>query len=219
MGRPDAVAEDWRVTATLAENEHVDQVLRTLHEREVRDELRDQLRGRVAVSGEGERLFLYADTEAAARVAEEVVRQVVGEHELRADIKLDRWHHIQEEWVDASVPLPQTDEERRAERERLEQQETRESQQSGAALWEVRVELPSHHEAAELADRLKQEGQPVVRRWTYLLLGANNEDEANALAKRLKDEVPNVEVHVEPGGGVAWELVAHPFAVFGGLGG
>jgi hypothetical protein len=214
------VAEDWRVTATLDENEHVNGLLRALHERQVRDELRDELGDRVAVSGEGEHVFLYADTEAAARGAEKVVRQVVGEHEMRADLKLDRWHHLEEEWVDASVPLPQTDEEKRAEHERLEQEETAESQQSGLATWEVRVELPSHHEASALADRLKQEDQPVVRRWTYLLVGANNEDDANALAKRLSDEVPAARVHVEPGGGMAWQLAPqNPFAIFGGLGG
>ena len=214
------VAEDWRITATLDENEHVNRLLRALHEHEVREELRDELGGRVAVSGEGDKVFVYADTEAAARAATQAVQQVVGEHEMRADLKLDRWHQLEEEWEDASVPLPQTDEEWQAEHERLEQKESAESQQSGLASWEVRVELPSHQEAAELADRLKQEGQSVVRRWKYLLVGANNESDANVLAERLADEVPEAHSHVEPGGGMAWQFTPqNPFAVLGGLGG
>jgi hypothetical protein len=57
-----------------------------------------------------------------------------------------------------------------------------------------------------------------VRRSSYLLVGANDEEEAKELAVRLGAEGT---VHVEPGAGVAWQLMpSNPFALFfGGLGG
>ena len=88
-----------------------------------------------------------------------------------------------------------------------------EALEHGHAPWEVRVELPSHGEADELADKLEQEGYDVVRRWRYLIVGAGSEGEARELAKRLHGSV-------EPGGELVWEVVPqNPFAVFGGLGG
>ena len=77
----------------------------------------------------------------------------------------------------------------------------------------MRVELPSHGEADELADQLESEGYDVARRWRYLIVGAASEEDAKALAKRVHGEA-------EPGGQVVWEVTPqNPFAVFGGLGG
>jgi hypothetical protein len=176
---------------TLHDTSHVGRVAQSLQEREVEEDVHRQLGGRIAVSGEGPRLFLYAGTEEAARAAGQAVQQELAQHGLSAgSITLDRWHPIEEEWQDASVALPQTPQERLAEHERLEQEETQQSLTTGHALWEVRVELPSHHEATELARRLKTEGRPVIRRWTLLVLGANDEDDANALADTIKQEAP-----------------------------
>jgi hypothetical protein len=54
----------------------------------------------------------------------------------------------------------------------------------------VRVQLPSRHAAVELAERLQAEGRSVIRRWTLLVLGANDEDDAIALAQVAKKEAP-----------------------------
>jgi hypothetical protein len=61
----------------------------------------------------------------------------------------------------------------------------------------------------------------VVRRHTFLLVGAANEDDAKSLAERLRGEVPaGAVVAVEPGGGMVWEVTPqNPFVLFGGLGG
>jgi hypothetical protein len=211
------VAEDWRVRATLEGTGHVNRLLRALREHEVRDELRETLAGRVAVSGEGDDVFLYADSEAAARAAEDVVHQVAAEHEMRADVQLDRWHESREAWVDAAVPLPATEAERQAEHEQLEQEETDESEDSGVASWEVLIELPSRHEAAKLAQRLRDDGYPTSQRWKYLFVGATNEDEAAALAQRVSADAPAAIVHVEPTDVPAQQ--SNPFAVLGGLAG
>jgi hypothetical protein len=210
------VAEDWRVTITLAERGETRRVLEALHEREVRQELRDELGGRVAVSSDGPTVFLYADTRRAADAAARALREVLDEEEVAAQPRLDRWHPIEERWEDATVPLPSSDDERRAERERLDAYEDATSVATGVAQWEVRLELASPREAEALADELQGEGRSVVRRSTYLLVGANDRDDAEELARRLGGRG---RVHVEPSSGVAWQLMpANPFAVFGGLG-
>ena len=82
---------------------------------------------------------------------------------------------------------------------------------------EVRVELASHAEAERLADELEIDGRSVVRRWWFVLVGANNQDDAEELGRRLASRG---KVHVEPSSGVAWQLLPrNPFAVFGVLGG
>jgi hypothetical protein len=185
------VANDWRVTVTLGDTSHVARVARSLHEHEAEEDLRRQLGGRVAVSADGPRLFLYAGTEDAARTADQVVGQVLARHELSAQsVTLQRWHPVEEEWEDASVALPQTPQQRQAEHERLEQEETQQSLATGQALWEVRAELPSHREAVALARRLEAQGRPVIRRWTLLILGANDQDDANELARAVQAEAP-----------------------------
>jgi hypothetical protein len=139
---------------------------------------------------------------------------------MQGDVRLDRWHHEEEEWEDASVPLPQTAAEVRTEHERLEQAETAESRTTGLAEWEVRIDLASHHDAIAMAERLDRDGfAHVVRRWKFLLVGTADRDNADALAQRLKTELPaGATVHAEPGSGMAWQLMPrNPFAVFGGL--
>jgi hypothetical protein len=182
--------DDWRVTVTLHDEAHVGRALESLREHEVEDDVRRRLGHRVAVSADGPRVLLYAGTEDAAREADQVVRQVMAQRGLGADFALDRWHPVEEEWQDADVPMPQTDEQRQAEHQRLEADETRESLATGHARWEVRVELPSHHDAVALADRLQAEGRPVIRRWKFLVLGANDEDDARDLARVIKQEAP-----------------------------
>jgi hypothetical protein len=202
--------DDWRVTVTLHDEAHVGRALKSLREHEVEDEVRRRLGHRVAVSADGPRVFLYAATEDAAREADQVVRQVMAQRDLAADFTLDRWHPVEEEWQDATVPLPQTDEQRQAEHDRLEAEQTRESLSTGHAQWEVRVELPSHHDAVALAERLQAEGRPVIRRWKFLILGANDEDDARGLARMITQEAPPAaSVQVEEAGPLL------PFAQYG----
>jgi hypothetical protein len=52
-----------------------------------------------------------------------------------------------------------------------------------------------------------------VRRWRYLLVGAESREDAEELARRLHGQV-------EPSSELVWEVVPqNPFAIFGGLGG
>jgi len=158
------VANDWRVTVTVHEASHAGQVMDSLREHEVEDDVRRRLGHRVAVSAEGSTVYLYAGTEDAAREADRVVRDLAAQRGVAADFALDRWHPIEEEWESADVAMPQSDAERQAEHQRLEQEETRESVETGRAEWEVRVEMPSRHAAVQLAERLEAEGRPAIRR-------------------------------------------------------
>jgi len=184
------VANDWRVTVTLHDEAHVGRVVESVREHEAEEDARHRLGGRVAVSVDGPSIFLYAGSENAAREASRVARDLTAKHGLSADFALDRWHPDEEEWENADVAMPQTEDERAAEHARLESDETAESKATGKAEFEVRVELPSHREAVRLADRLTAEGRPVIRRWTLLVLGANDSDDANALAEAIKREAP-----------------------------
>jgi hypothetical protein len=216
------MAEDWRVTVQLREERHRLGLLTKLHVREVEEEARARFGDRIAVSGSGSQVFLYAGTESAAREATTLVAEVLEGEGIESDFKLERWHPTEQAWEDASVPLPATAEAVRAEHERLEQQEAADSLETGIAEWELRIEFPSHDEAAGFADRLEGEGfRHIVRRSHYLIVGAPNEEEAETVAARLQDELPaDATIHVETGAGLAWEgMPANPFAIMGGLGG
>jgi hypothetical protein len=215
------VADDWRITVDFDDEGDGTQLVEWLSARRFASEERDQLRGRVAVSRDGARVFLYADTDELARDADGVVRSLLSSEGLGARIALERWHPVEQDWHDAGIPLPQTDDEIRAEHELQQEREAAQSLASGEAEWEVRVSLPSREATDELADQLEREGIPVTRRSTFLLVGAVNQDEAQALAERLQTEAPEgAEIHVEPGGAMVWQVSPqNPFAVFGGLGG
>jgi hypothetical protein len=215
------MAEDWRLIVDFDDEGDGTQLVEWLAARRFATEERGRLGGRVAVSRDGPRVFLYADSESLAREADGIVRALLASEGAEARISFERWHPVEQDWKDAAMPLPQTEDEVRAEHERQQEREAAESLASGRAEWEVRVSLPSRDATVALAERLEAEGTPAVRRSTFLLVGAANRDEAEALAERLRAEAPEgADVEVEPGGGMAWEVMPqNPFAVFGGLGG
>ena len=215
------MADDWRLTVELAEAGNAAGLVNALSELELEDAHRARVGERVVVSQDEGNVFLYADTEERARQVNALVQERLAELGFDADVALTRWHPVEQRWEDASVPLPTSDEEWQAEHERLQADEAAESAATGHAAWEVRAVLPSHEGTVRLADRLEREGIPVVRRARFLLVGAVNEDEARALAVRLRSETPaGSRIEVEPGGQMAWEVAPqNPFAFFGGLGG
>ena len=185
-----ADSNDWRVTISLADPAHLEGARRALSGHEVDEGARRQLGHSVAVGAGDSQIFLYAGTENAARDAERVARDVLGQQGIQAEFALHRWHPIEEEWESPDVALPRTEAERQAEHQRLEDAETAESLATGTAQWEARVELGSHREAVALADKLRGEGRTVVRRWKFLVVGANNEDDARELAEQIRREAP-----------------------------
>jgi hypothetical protein len=204
------MAEDWRVTFTV--DGDPEGILRALHERESAD----RTLSRVAVSSDGPNVFLYTDTRDAAEASRKALAEVLAAHGQSGEPVLERWDHADEHWEDPDVHLTAEQE-----HERLEEEETEESIDENVAEWEVRIELRSHHDASTFADKLEAEGRTVTRRWKYLLVSANDEDDADAFAQQIEAEAPaGAKVHVEPGSGLAWEFMPrNRFAIFGGLGG
>ena len=185
-----ADSNDWRVTISLTDPAHLERARRSFSAHEVEEDVRRQLGRSVAIGAGDSQIFLYAGTENAARDAERVARDVLASQGIEAEFTLHRWHPIEEEWEDPDVALPRTEAERQAEHQRLEDAETAESLAIGSAQWEARVEFPSHHEAVALADKLRSEGRTVIQRWKFLVVGANNEDDARELAEQIRREAP-----------------------------
>jgi hypothetical protein len=71
------------------------------------------------------------------------------------------------------------------------------------------------------SEQLREEGLPAVHRWRYLPVGATDEDNAKALAERIRDAAPaGSRVAAEGTWAAAYaERPPNPFAVLGGLGG
>jgi hypothetical protein len=214
------MGDDWRVTVDFDDEGDGAQFAERLAAFELEAEERERLGDRVIVSRDGPRVFLYTDAEERARAVHETVSARIESEGLSALTAFERWHPVEQAWKDPSVPMPRTEEQLEAEHERLQEREAAQSLEKGRSEWEVRVELASHEDTVALAERLESEGIPVVRRYTFLLAGAVNEDDARALAERLEREAPeDARIAVEPGGGLVWEVVpSNPFAVFGGLG-
>lgn len=213
------MADDWRVTVDLDDEADGTDLMEWLHALRLEAAERDLLGDRVIVSRDGARLYLYADTEERAREAQAKVETWLAQKDFSARLVLDRWHPLAQEWRDAAIPLPRTEAEIEAEDTIRQEREASEALAHGYAAWEVRVELPSAQATERLTERLESEEIPVVRRYRYLIVGAGTEDEAKALADRLRGEVPEARIEVEPGGGVVWEATPqNPFAIFGGLG-
>ena len=215
------MSDDFRVTVQLEDEGPVADFVDHVRAMDVEEEIRRRLGDRVVVSHDADQIFFYTDTEDAAREAERLVRPLLAEHELdEATVSVLRWHPVEEEWKDASEPLPDDPEEIAEERERYREREAAEARERGWTDFEVRAELPSHRETVEFAKRLEDEGLRVVRRWKFIIVGAATEDEAEALAHRIREQAPpGSRVIAEGSGGLAWQAGdGGGLAFLGGLG-
>ena len=152
------MSDEWRVEVELGDDQHhltLGERLRTL---DLDDEARSRLGDRVIATRDGDHMFLYADSEAAAREAERVAREIVSGEGLEAKTSITRWQPVQEAWVDASVPLPASEPEEQAEERAHEEAEQHDAEVEGEYDWEVRVDLPGLSETREMAKRLSAEG-------------------------------------------------------------
>src|SRR3954452_22763262 len=150
------MSDDYRLTVELDASQDGFSFAESLRERSLERDARKRLGDRVAVSADGPVVFLYTDTEEAAREAQTVIEPLLVEHKLTdSKISLSRWHPEEERWEPVEVPLPSTPEEHATEHAREEADEGEPTQEQGFAEWEVRTELPSHSETVEFAKRLE----------------------------------------------------------------
>ena len=193
--------DDWRVRIDLEEEGHANDLLARLGLElgsEARDLARELEARRLAVSRDGDVVYVYAASGIEAEQARAVVEAVLRDHGVTPrSVAVEHWLFEEDRWDDEPAG-PDVEEEVLA---------------RGYAPWEVRVECDSVAEARELADRLEDEGYGVVRGFRYVIAGTATREEARQLARRVHGEV-------EPGGELVWEVrPQNPFAVFGGLGG
>jgi hypothetical protein len=192
--------DDWRIRIELPDEEGAAGLLDKLGLRrgdaeELADELREH---RLAVSQDGDTVFVYASSGMQAEQASRVVERELQEEGLTPTrFVTERWLRDDERWDDE----PDAGD---VEEDLLRR---------GYAPWEVRVECESLAEADKLAEQLRSEGFDVSRTFTYVIAGAADREQAVELAKRVHGRV-------EPGGELVYEVQpSNPFAVFGGLGG
>ena len=193
------MADDWRIHIEVEEAHAgglLDRLAADLDE-EARELARSLAQKRLAVSRDGDDVFVYASSRAEAERANEVIQSQLRSlgAEARAS-RIEHWLEDEERWDDE--PKGETWEEEEVDR--------------GFAPWEVRVETGSRAEAKALAEQLETEGYRPVHSFRYLIVGTASKEDADALAARLHGQV-------EAGGEVVREATPqNPFAIFGGLG-
>ena len=192
--------DDWRIRIELPDEAEAQDLLGRLGLRQSgAEELADDLREhRLAVSQDGDTVFVYAATGMQAEQAARIIESELDDQGLAPSrFVTERWLQDEERWND-DPEQPDIEEE---------------LLQRGSAPWEVRVEADSLREAHDLAEQLRSEGYDVSRTFTYVIAGTRSRDEAVELARRIHGEV-------EPGGELVYEVQPqNPFAVFGGLAG
>lgn len=219
--RSAVVNDDWRLRIELGEEGIAHALSQRLTDHELEHDLESAFHDRVVVSLEGPVVFCYAGTRDQAERARELVQRVGAEHGWKLQLSLAHWHPTAEEWEDPDTPLPDSPASVEEEREERVAQERHDSAEQGYPEFEVRVQCTSRHDAAQLSQRLQDEDIPHVHRWSYLLIGATDEDSAQALAQRLRGEAPDgATVTTERNQRAIYEHRAwSPFSLLGGLGG
>jgi hypothetical protein len=212
--------DDWRVEVDLDDPEHGYPLTERLRALDLDDEVRERLGEDVIVTRDGSRIYLYTSSEESAREAARVISEVLAAEGLTAEVAVKRWHPVEQEWLDPSVPLPDDPGEVEAEYRHREQREREEAVREGDTDWAVRVTLHDHEAVRRLAVQLELEGLWVVRRWHHLLVKALTDEQAAELAERIRAEAPpEAEITVEVSDPEVGRLISNPFAVFGGLAG
>ena len=213
--------DEWRLQVDPHDPSHAKLVTERLEARELEHDLSNAFADRVIVSREDKRVFLYAGSREQAESARELILGLAKQHGWDLSLELKRWHPTAEEWEDPDKPLPADDAAKVAEHEAMIAAERKQTEETGHPEFEVRIDLPSRHDALNLVERLRSEGLLPVHRWKYVLIGATDEDNAVALAKRIEAEVPpGSKVKAEGTWKAAYdERPPNPFAFMGGLGG
>jgi hypothetical protein len=193
------MADDWRIHIDV-EAEHGRGLLERLAGElsgEARELARELEARRLAVSRDGDDVYVYASSHTEAEAALRVIEAELRENEIEARTSsIEHWLADEDRWSDE--PPGETWEQEEVER--------------GFAPWEVRVECASQDEARGLAEQLESEGYRPERRFQFLIVGTETREDADTLAARLHGSV-------EPGGELVWETApGNPFAVFGGMG-
>ena len=101
-------SDEYRVEIDIHESVHgrLSERLRSL---DLDDEVAERLGDRVIVTRDGEKLYVYTQTADAAAEAERVVRDVLAEEDIEAELRRRRWNPDERFWQDADEPLAPAD--------------------------------------------------------------------------------------------------------------
>jgi hypothetical protein len=194
---PDLPPDEWRVEVNLDDESHGYSLGERLRSHDLDDEARKRLAGGVIVTRDGPLVYVYTTSEAAAREAERVLRELVDAERLTADIGVTVWDEERDAWLDAArgdvVEDPRAGEE--------------------GPEYFVLVESEDHAELEALAGRLEGEGRPVELRRGKLLVGSFDDEEVEQLAERLRGEV-GPETHVQVRADIFTDLPSPGFLLF-----
>jgi hypothetical protein len=102
------MGEEWRVTLIFN-----DSLIPGKRVAAVRDLLRGRLGDdiSVSVSGDKERVFLYAGAASAAEEAAHAAQDVLAQQALNANLQIELWDPAREEWRDPQVEPPEDEDE------------------------------------------------------------------------------------------------------------
>jgi hypothetical protein len=169
--------EEWRIVAKLAlDPDELWALLEVLAaETAVSTDVRLRREGQ---------LVAYAMSEEDIAHAEAVLRRLLEQARVRADLKLSRWNPGAERWQDPTLPVEPPKYE-------LESAWT----EIGELGWEVRVKTERMKEAQELERWLRHDERAVFSDgWRRITVGVRTEDEAARLAEDLRLELPRAEI-------------------------
>ena len=185
--------QEWRVEINLDDEAHGYSLGERLRSHDLDDHARERLGGGAIVTREGPRLHVYTKSLAAAREAERVLRELIEADRLSADISVTVWDEERDAWLDA---------------EGGEVVEDARAGEEGPEYF-VLVESEDQEALEALAGRL--DGPVEVRRGR-LLIGVADDEEVEALAERLRRELPDA--HVQTRADIFTDLPSPGFLLF-----
>lgn len=213
--------DDWRVRIDVHDQGLAHRLTEQMDADELEHDLEQTFHDRVLVSVDGPVVFCYAGTREQAQRVRDLITGLAARGDMHVDVEIAQWHPVSEEWESPETPWPPAPADLDEEREQRVEDEREESVQQGYPEFEVRVQCRTRHDAAQLSHRLDDEGIAHVHRWSYVLIGATDEDSAQALAERVRGEAPaGSDVVVERNRRAVYEhRPFNPFTLLGGLGG
>jgi hypothetical protein len=182
--------DEWRLQIDFTDPDWARAVAGWLDAGRIEHDLRREFHEKVILSRNGSQIFVYAGSRAQIDRAASAILADARRHGWTVDTELRRWHPDAELWEEATVELASSGAARRKEREALMARERAAVEANGYPEFEVRAELPSHHDLVDLSERLADEGYLAVHRWKYFVVGATDEDNAKEMADRIADEAP-----------------------------
>jgi hypothetical protein len=97
-------ADEYRVEVNLDDEAHGHPFAERLASLDLDEEVAKRLGDRVIVTRDGSHLFVYTESREACAEAERVVREILIEDGLSADVRATRWNASTGAWQDADQP-------------------------------------------------------------------------------------------------------------------